>query len=260
MPELRKVPVRALFFCGLLAFCGLAAMSIDLDQLKGFMPIRYVRVEGEIRNIDATEFTKTLLPWAQAGYFLADMHGIEETAKSFPWIDSVQVARLWPDTLLLKIVEQKPVARTSDGSLINYRGGRFSPGNVQSYANLPMLDGPLGQEKQLLKMLYLLNEKLKHKGMRIDALKLTGRRAWSAHLTSGVEIEFGKQDPALALEHLLALLPRLGEARIAALQKVDLRYPNGFAVIFKPQSQADLVSLTQPDGVECRRIRSRMYT
>jgi cell division protein FtsQ len=256
----RKVPARALFFCGLLALCALVATSVDLDQFKGFMPIRYVRVEGEIRNIDATEFTRTLLPWTQAGYFLADMHGIEETAKSFPWIDSVQVARLWPDTLLLKVVEQKPVARTSDGSLINDRGGRFSPGNVRSYANLPTLDGPFGQEKQLLRMFYLLNGKLKHVGMRIDALELTGRRAWSAHLTSGVGIEFGKQDPAVALEYLLALLPRLGEARVAAIQKVDLRYPNGFAVTFRPQSQADLVSLTQPDCIECSRIRSRMYT
>lgn len=260
MPRPKAVPVRALFFFGVVALCGLAAMSVDPGQIKGFMPIRYVRVEGEIRNLDAAEFTRTLLPLTQVGYFLVDTHGIEEAAKSFPWLDSVQVARLWPDTLLLKVVEQKPVARTSDGGLINDRGGRFSPGNIQSYVKLPILDGPPGQEKQLLSMLYLLNAKLKQKGMRIDALKLTGRRAWSARLASGVEIEFGKQDPALALERLLTLLPRLGEARIAALQKVDLRYPNGFAAIFRPQSQADLVSLSQPDCIESSRVRSRIYT
>ncbi|HYE35831.1 cell division protein FtsQ/DivIB [Methylocaldum sp.] len=260
MPKSRKVPARALFLYGLLALCGLAAMSVDFSRLKGFMPIRYVRVEGEIRNLDAAEFRKALLPWAQVGYFLADMHGIEETAKSFPWIASVQVARLWPDTLLLKVIEQKPVARSGDGSLINYRGGRFSPENIQSYVKLPILDGPQGQEKHLLNMLYLLNGKLKQRDMRIDVLKLTNRRAWSAHLSSGVEIEFGKQDPSLAMDRLLALLPRLGEERIAALQKVDLRYPNGFAVIFRPESRAELNSLTQPDCIERGRIRSRAYT
>jgi len=260
MPRLRRVPARALFFCGLLALFGLAAMSVDPGRLRDFMPIRYVRVEGEIRNLDAAEFTRALLPWTQGGYFLADMQGMEEAAKSFPWVDRVQIARLWPDTLLLKVVEQKPVARTGDGSLINDRGRRFSPVNVGSYAKLPTLDGPPGQEKLLLKVLYRLNARLTHKGMRIDALKLTGRRAWSAHLTGGLEIEFGKQDPDLALERLLTLLPRLDEARAATLQKVDLRYPNGFAVIFKPQSQADPVSLTQPVGIECGRIRSRTYT
>lgn len=260
MPRSRQVPVTASFFVGLSALCALAAISIDFSALKGLMPIRYVRVEGEIRNLDAEAFERALLPLTQVGYLLVDMRGIENAAKSFPWLDRVQVTRLWPDTLLLKIVEQKPVARTRDGSLINDRGGRFSPGNIQAYAKLPMLDGPPGQEKQLLNTLYLLNGKLNQKGMRVDALRLTGRRAWSAHLTSGMEIEFGKQDPVLALERLLGLLPRLGEARAAALQKVDLRYPNGFAVIFRPQFKEDQVSLIRSDRTMRSRIRSRTYT
>ena len=260
MPRSRQMPVRASFFLGVAALCAFAAISIDFSTLKGFMPIRYVRVEGEIRNLDAEAFERALLPLTQVGYLLVDMRGIEDAAKSFPWLDRVQVTRLWPDTLLLKIVEQKPVARTHDGSLINDRGTRFSPGNIQAYASLPMLDGPPGQEKQLLNTLYRLNRTLKQKGMRVDALRLTGRRAWSARLTSGMEIEFGKQDPVRALERLLGLLPRLGEARTAALQKVDLRYPNGFAVIFRPQSGADQVSLMRSDRLERSRIRSRAYS
>lgn len=245
-----KVSARALFFSGFLALCGWAVTSGDAEWLEEIMPIRHVRVEGEIRNLDAAEFTRILLPWTQGGYFLADMRGIEKAAKAFPWVDSVQVVRLWPDTLQLKIVEQKPVARSGDGGLINSRGERFLPGNAQSYARLPMLDGAQGQEKQLLNMLRLLNAKLKQRGLRIDVLRLTNRRAWSARLSGGVDVEFGKQDPALALDRLLALLPRLGEERVATIRKLDLRYPNGFAVIFKPQFPAELVSLKQPDSVE----------
>ncbi|BBA36578.1 cell division protein FtsQ [Methylocaldum marinum] len=260
MPIPERVPARALLFFGVLALCGWGSTGVDFGRLGDLMPIRYVRVEGEIHNLDPVAFTKSLLPLAQAGYFLADMHDIEETARSFPWVDRVQVARLWPDTLLLTVVEQKPVARTRDGGLINDRGTQFSPEEIQSQTNLPVLDGPPGHEKLLLATLFSLNGQLKRRGMRVDVLRLTGRRAWSARLSSGVEIEFGKQDPALALERLLALLPSLGEARIGALQKVDLRYPNGFAVRFRQQSSADAVSLIRPDLVECGRIRSRMYT
>jgi cell division protein FtsQ len=260
MPMLERVPTRALLCFGVLALCGWGATGVDLGRFEDLMPIRYVRVEGEIHNLDPAAFTKALLPLTQAGYFLADMHDIEETAKSFPWVDRVQVARLWPDTLLLTLVEQKPVARTRDGGLINDRGTRFSPEKIRSHVDLPVLDGPPGQEKLLLTTLYSLNGKLKHKGMRVDVLKLTGRRAWSARLSSGLEIEFGKQDPVFALERLLVLLPRLGEARIAALQKVDLRYPNGFAVTFRQQPSTDFISLIQSDLAERSRIRSRTYT
>jgi cell division protein FtsQ len=217
----------------LLIAVALAVMSFDPEQLKQVMPIRHVRVEGTLRNLDLLAFDRALQSWVKAGYFSVDIRSIETTVKSFSWVDTVEVIRVWPDTLLLKVVEHRAVARWGDDRLLNQRGEPFAPENIESYAYLPMLRGPSGQEKLLLKVLWMMNDQWKNRQMRVDSLHLSKRQAWVARLNNGLEIDFGKQDPIVALDRLLSLLPQLGEERIEAIQKLDLRYPNGFSVLWK---------------------------
>jgi cell division protein FtsQ len=66
-------------------------------------------------------------------------------------------------------------------------------------------------------------------------LELSDRLAWTAGLSDGLEIVYGNSEPLPATERLLAWLPSLGEHRAGALRRLDLRYPRGFAVTFKPQ-------------------------
>jgi len=212
----------------------LVAAKLSQNRLETYLPMKYVRVEGSIWNLDMDAFEQTLAPYTHSGYFSTDMERIETEAKTFAWVDRVRVERLWPDTLVVRIEEQKPIARWDGDSLLNDRGERFTPPSVADYQHLPRLSGPEGQEKLVLGTLRALNAKLERRNLRIVTLSLSKRRAWVARLENGVEIVFGHQDPLAALERTLSLLPRLGEDRIAAIQKLDLRYPNGFSVIWKP--------------------------
>jgi cell division protein FtsQ len=236
----KRLPVRALFILGGIAALGALAAHIDTVRLRleTLMPIAYVRVEGALWSLDAGEFRKALLPHARGGYFTADLDGIEAEARHFAWINKVWVARVWPDTLLVRIEEHKPAARWGEDSLLNERGERFSPPDMALHTHLPLLSGPPGQEKQVLDTMHVLNAKLRPRQMRVESLRLSKRRAWVAQLAGGMELVFGNQDPLDAMNRLLALLPRLGDVRIAAIRKVDLRYPNGFSVVWKPELQA----------------------
>ena len=236
-PKPKKALKKIIIRLAMLVLAGMAVSIIDWDGLKDLIPIRYVRVEGEINNLDAAEVRRAALPMAETGYFSVDIRGIESVARTFPWIDTGEVARVWPDIVLLKVVEHQALARWGEDSLLNQRGERFSPDNVESYRYLPMLDGPEGQEKQVLTMMQRLNEKWLGRQKRIDSLRLSKRQAWTAVLAGGMEIEFGKQDPTVATDRLLAFLPQLGEQRVAAIQKVDLRYPNGFSVVWRREPQ-----------------------
>jgi cell division protein FtsQ len=205
-------------------------------QAGPFFSIRYVRVEGAIENLDVESLRQALLPIVSTGYFSLPIEDIEKAAKSHPWVDGVQVARLWPDTLVLRISEQKPLVRWGNHALLNQRGERFEPGGLGAFRELPVIVGPEGMESYLLGMLNGLNDKLKTNGLRIASLDMSKRRAWVVRLTSGTEVHFGRQDPLKALDRFLALMPKLGEDRMAAVQRVDLRYPNGFAVVWKPDA------------------------
>lgn len=234
--------------------------NFDVTRFNTFLPIRYIRVEGDIWNLDADEFRRALLIRVQAGgYFSIDLEGIEAAVREFAWIDDVRVARIWPDTLSLWVAEQQPAARWGEDSLLNVRGERFAPRNAAFLDHLPLLSGPPGQEKQVLGMLRAMNERLQPRHLRVEALQLSKRRAWKARLKGGTEIVFGKQDPLVAVDRLLSLLPQLGEERIQAIQKVDLRYPNGFSVIWKPEALLPLEPLSR-GSVPVRSDWERTYT
>ena len=64
-------------------------------------------------------------------------------------------------------------------------------------------------------------------------LELTDRGSWRATLDSGAAIELGRGEPAELLERVnrfTATLSQLTQRYPGAVQSVDLRYPNGYAL------------------------------
>lgn len=207
-------------------------------RVENLMPIEYVRVQGSIWNLDPEAFRRAVMPRAQGGYFLIDLKAIEAAARAFAWVDRIEATRVWPDTIVLRVEEQKPIARWGEAGLLNERGVSFTPPNAGSFVQLPLLAGPPGREQEVLDMMRALNGKLQSWELRLESLRLSKRLAWEARLEGGTEIVFGNRDPRAAMDRLLALLPQLGDNRIAAIKKLDLRYPNGFSVVWKPETPA----------------------
>lgn len=213
---------------------------------ESWFPVRYVRVEGTFQHLDMDALQAALAPAVRGGYFTLDMGEIEAGVRNFAWVSAVRVARVWPDTLVVNVTEHQPVARWGDKALLNERGERFEPPNVEAFTTLPVLYGPPGHENFLLNVLKGLNQKLAGQNLSVAMLELSRRRAFSVRLTGDLVIHFGRQDPTMALERFLALVPRLGEESLPRLQRVDLRYPNGFSVVWKPKPLPD--GENQPPG------------
>lgn len=222
---------------------GLVFLIQERQHEGPIFPIRYVRIEGEIENVDAERLRAVVLSTVSSGFLTVPIGDVEMAAKAYPWVDQVRVARLWPDTLVLLISEQKPVAQWGDRALINQRGERFVPDRTDSFRKLPMIVGPAGMERQLLGLLNQLNDHLRNSGLSVAHLDMSKRRACIVRLNSGMEVHFGRQDPVKSLDRFLELMPQIGAERMAAVQRIDLRYPNGFAVVWKPDANiSDLPS------------------
>lgn len=234
----RTLPWIAISAICLAGLAGAFAWHYRSIFSETWFPIRYVRIEGEIRNLDVAKLDQALRPAVNTGYFSLDIREIEGVARSIPWVDRVQIARLWPDTLVVSVVEHKPIARWGDSVLLNDRGERFTPESVQAFTELPVIYGPAGMENFLLGMLKRLDDKLENMGAKVASLDLSKRRSWSVKLSSGMEIQFGRQDPVMSLTHFLELVPKLGESNLDQLLRADLRYPNGFALVRKAPSDA----------------------
>ncbi|NJD08289.1 MAG: FtsQ-type POTRA domain-containing protein [Methylococcaceae bacterium] len=223
----------------LLALGLLAGMSDWLltGESKLF-PLQYVRVEGDIENLDPTRFVRAVTSGMSGGYFSLDIDQVERLARSLPWVERAQVERFWPDTLIIRITEHKPVARWGNTGLINGRGERFAESAPEQFAGLPAIDAPAGTEVEMLQVMGALNQRLSGKGLRVAALSLSKRHAWALTLSDGVQLFVGRQDPLVATDRFLELIPKLGEERSKRVARLDLRYPGGFSIVWKPDDGA----------------------
>jgi cell division protein FtsQ len=76
-------------------------------------------------------------------------------------------------------------------------------------------------------------------GLEVMRMKLDRRGAWSMVLDNGTHVELGRAATAERLQRLTASWePLVGQHGIAPLD-IDLRYSNGFAVMWAQHSEQD---------------------
>lgn len=237
-PKLGWLISKILIFCLLvLAIWQVWESWQESRASSDFFPIAFVRVEGEIENLDLNKFEQTLKPFVSRGYFTLKMGEITAAVQSFAWVEKVRVDRIWPDTLNISIKEHEPVARWGEKALLDQNSVRFAPENLETFADLPVIYGQPGMEAYLLEMLGTLNAKLEPRKVKVATLDLSKRRAWVVKLDNGLEIHFGRQEPVEALERFLEWIPELGEDAFYRMKRVDLRYSNGFAIVKKTDAE-----------------------
>jgi cell division protein FtsQ len=95
------------------------------------------------------------------------------------------------------------------------------------------LNGPEGTQPQLLDRLRVLRVALSHAGRDVVKLSLSDRRAWSFELDDGLTVMVGRKDFGDRVRRFARVFPTALSSRIADIDRVDLRYTNGFAVRWK---------------------------
>ncbi|ANE57230.1 cell division protein FtsQ/DivIB [Methylomonas sp. DH-1] len=204
------------------------------NALRG-QPIRYVRIEGAFQYTSKDRLKQVLAPQMKLGYYHADMQAIHQAIKALPLVDKVDVKRVWPDAVHIKITEQKPVVRWGNSALLNKQGDLLVPDSIEEFKNLPLITGPAGQEKKLLEIMKGVYIVLKDKSMQLAEFHVNERRAWRIKLANGMEMQLGRKAPLENMQRFLKTMDLLGEEQIAMIASVDTRYPNGFAVTWKPE-------------------------
>lgn len=253
-PRVRK---GVLLISAVLIFFGFLWFFWE-NEVRPAYPIRYVRIEGSLVNLDEGQFTGAIRPLVRAGWFHLDLAAIEGVARSFAWVDSVRVTRQWPDTVVVRLREHHPIARWNENGLLSDRGMRFSPPSLEGFPDLPRLYGNEGQQHAMIEVWRKLNELFRHRDWRVTMLLSNSRQSWTARLSDGKELIIGRQDPVAAVERLLVLLPELGPRQIAAIKKVDLRYRNGFAVVWRFQPETEPEAGPQQRDVPKPEVRKHL--
>jgi cell division protein FtsQ len=219
------------------------------------MPIRHVRVQGSFKYINKVSIKNKLLPFVTTGLFAADIQAIKAETGAMPWVDNVKIKRIWPDTIGVSIYEQQPIARWGAESLLNVRGEIFKPEEIEKFSFLPGIDGPEGSEKRLSEVMHGLQLALEDQSLELREFSVSERRSWKLQLTNDMELQLGRLDQLQKFQRLMKTLPILAQTGINGfekIKKVDMRYPNGFAVTWKPGMAAEW-----QDAIESEQTRNK---
>ncbi len=201
------------------------------------IPIKYVRTEGVFQYLSKDEIRTALQPLVMTGFFDADMQAIHQVVSELTWVDAVTVKRVWPDAIDIKIREKKPYVRWVQQSLISARGEIITPKNIDLFKTLPILQGPKQQQLKTLEIMKGVNTALADQSMKMAEFTINDRWAWKIKLTTGLEILLGRNEQLKKLQRFLKTLDVLGQEQVEKIAIVDLRYPNGYAVSWKPGTE-----------------------
>ena len=226
----------------------MAGLAFGLRQhLLKSKPIKYVRTEGVFQYLGKDEVKTALLPLVSTGFFDADMQAIQQTVANLTWVESVTVKRVWPDAIDIKVKEKKPYVRWRQNSLVNIRGEIINPKSMEQFKALPLLEGPDQQQVKVLEIMKGINTALADQSLDLAEFSVNDRWAWKINTKTGMEILLGRQDQLKKLQRFLKTLDALGQERVNAIAVVDLRYPNGYAVSWKPEAeQQDWKAIADP--------------
>ncbi len=201
-------------------------------------PIRQVQVEGDLKHLARQEVEQIASKRIRGGFFALEVNGLREGFTRHPWVRDVNVRRLWPPALQIRVYEQRAAARWGDAALVNEQGELFAP-KVNSYPKgLVTLRGPGGTAALLLKRMRQIQTQLASTGERLKWLELSDRRAWSFGVMGGPTVILGRDGFDLRLRRYAANLHRALDPARRKVDLLDMRYPNGFAVRMRlPQNE-----------------------
>lgn len=219
--------VFVFLLAAMVIWCGMILSDPDT------LPIKQVRIEGDFTRLSPVDLQLLVTDKVRGGFFNLNVDAVRLALLDEPWVSEVVVKRIWPDALRVIVIEQVPVVRWGDSGLLNSAGEYFSPDIETIPVELPLLSGPEGSEQILLNRFNTMQKQVQSIGFNIASLFLDDRRAWSFHFTNGIKITLGRRDFEERFNRVLTLIPTTTAGRIDQIESIDMRYTNGFSVLWK---------------------------
>ncbi len=223
--------IRPLIWLSLLAGGSLWCWWYYLAN-PAFFPLQVVRIQGEFRYLDPARIEPVLGEHlVNSGFFSLDLPQLQAICLALPWVAEAHVHRVWPDAVHITLVEQVPLARWGDTDpvvWINTEGELFRPAQTVAL-DLPVLIGARDQADELVALLLQIQSSLSDSGLHLRRLQRHPPGSWTVRLDPDLTVWLGQHQPLQRWRDFIQIYPQLPEPA----RRIDLRYPQGFAVLFK---------------------------
>ena len=191
---------------------------------------------GDLRHVNANAARAAMLGRLSGNFFTLRLDEARRVFESVPWVAAVSLRRAWPDRLIITVVEHTAIAVWDDGRLLSDRGALFiaNVAEAELDGELLRVDAPPRFSTEVARRLPMLVRQAAELGFELEAIEVSDRASWILRTASGPVIELGRDEPAGRLDERLAMLlahfPTASTQLGNEIQRIDARYPQGFAV------------------------------
>lgn len=218
-------------------------------------PLQRLVIEAEFRQIDELRVRDVVLPHLNRGFFAVRPEQIRQALMTLPWVSQAEVRKRWPDVLELRLDEHRAYARWGEDRLLSRDGVLFEAGQSPEAGQLPLLEGPDDRLAEVVRVYRKSASLLSASGLSVRAVRLSPRGSWSLRLDDGSELLLGRAEVEARLERYSKVLPQLREPTALPILRADLRYANGFALLWAKPGIGNGES-----GIERARLQATAYT
>ena len=211
-----------------LGSCGYF-ISVAFRQLLE-RPIAHIGIEGDFTYLQRSAVVGLISENIQYGFVGENLTRLKRELEANAWIERVELRRRWPDTLLVTVVEQRPIARWGNRGFVNYRGEHIPVSEPAALAALPLLRGEDERSFEVMKQYQLLSELLAQYQLSLRELQQNKPGVWTLYLDNGWTLIAGRAEVLQKTQRFMQLIANERIEQPHRIAVVDMRYPNGLAV------------------------------
>ena len=195
-------------------------------QLPAFR-LRTVQLASVPVHVDVNQVNRLIKQAVGGSFFTVDLVKTRKAFEQLPWVRKVGVRRQFPWGLEIALEEHKPLARWNDTQLVNTYGEVFD-GQVTD--TLPQFYGEPDTSAQVAELYVSCSDELAKVKLAIEKIRLTARFSWELQLENGMTLELGREQVKQRLARFVVVYPYSIAQLEGRVNRVDMRYRNGFAV------------------------------
>lgn len=217
---------------------------------KAGFEVKSVEILG-MKEVDELKVYNMIFQSEDLSMPMIDIEKIREDIIQNGWVEDVRVTRRLPDTLVVEVVERKPIAIWQhDGkySLVDKNGIVLEDVEESNYLGLPLIAGQ-GANDKISSLDELLNEAPALKPQVIGA-KWVGNRRWDVIFKTGETLSLPEGDK-LAADALLNFAKMDGISRLLDrdIVRIDFRDPKrAYLQVKDKNAKKEILNTTENGG------------
>jgi cell division protein FtsQ len=228
----------AALFATFAALVVLGGAAYWLAQ-RPYFALRSIEVRGELQHVTSASVRAAVAGRLKGNYFTMRLDETRRLLESVPWVAHASVRRVWPNRLLVTLVEHRALGVWDDGRLLSDVGELFiaNPAEAEVHGALPVFEGPEAAARDAARRYYEFAALLAPLGMKIASIDVSERRSWTLDVAGAegdaMRLELGRDTDSMTLHDRLAQIvaayPMVAARVGGPPQHIDARYPNGLA-------------------------------